>query len=72
MPSNLELAADAQTVVLATVVAGALDEGGDPFESTITIHPLEAIKGPLPKRDLALYGDLGEPVVALADGRRRV
>ena len=55
-PSNLELAAEAPTIVLARVVGGALDEGGDPFESTITIRPLEALKGPLPEGDIALAG----------------
>ena len=43
VPTNLELAADAQAIVLAQVIAGALDEGGDPFASTITIRPLETI-----------------------------
>ena len=38
-PSNLELAADAEAIVLARVVAGALDPAGDPFESTISLHP---------------------------------
>ena len=44
------------SLVLAQVVAGALDPGGDPFRSTITIHPLEALKGPLPEGDIALPG----------------
>lgn len=56
MQSNLELAGEAQTIVLAKVVAGALDEGGDPFKSTITIRPLETLKGPLPEGDIALAG----------------
>lgn len=56
VPTNLELAADAQAIVLAKVVAGALDEGEDPFKSTITIHPLEALKGPLPAGDIKLAG----------------
>ena len=55
-PTNLELAAAAPTIVLARVVAGELDPGGDPFKSTITIHPLEALKGPLPQGDIALAG----------------
>ena len=42
--------------MLAQVIAGALDEGGDPFASTITIRPLETIKGALPKGDIPLYG----------------
>jgi hypothetical protein len=56
VPTNLELAGDAQAIVLARVVAGTLDEEGDPFESTITLHPLEVLKGTLPDGDLALYG----------------
>lgn len=56
IPSNLELVAEAPTIVLARVVAGALDEGGDPFKSTITIRPLEALKGPLPEGDIMLAG----------------
>jgi hypothetical protein len=55
-PTNLELAGEAQAIVLARVVAGALDEGGDPFASTITLHPLEALKGAMPEGDIALYG----------------
>jgi hypothetical protein len=56
VPGNLELAGDAETIVLANVVAGALDPGEDPFESTITLHPLETLKGPLPAGDFPLYG----------------
>ena len=55
-PGNLELVAAAPTIVLAQVVAGNLDPGGDPFKSTITIRPLEALKGPLPDGDIALAG----------------
>ena len=55
-PSNLELATNAPTIVLAQVVAGELDPGGDPFKSTITLRPLEALKGPLPEGDIALAG----------------
>jgi hypothetical protein len=56
VPSNVELAGEAQAIVLARVVAGALDPGEDPFESTITLHPLETLKGALPPGDLPLYG----------------
>jgi len=55
-PSNLELAANAPTIVLAQVVAGELDPGGDPFKSTVTLRPLESLKGPLPEGDIALAG----------------
>jgi hypothetical protein len=56
VPSNLEQVEAAETIVLARVVAGELDPGGDPFASTITIRPLEALKGPLPVGDIALRG----------------
>lgn len=56
VPGNLELVAEAPTIVLAQVVAGALDAGGDPFKSTVTLRPLEALKGPLPEGDIALSG----------------
>lgn len=56
MPSNLELAAAADAILLGKVVAGALDPGGDPFESTVTIRPLEALKGSLPAGDVVLKG----------------
>jgi len=56
VPTNLELAAEADSIVLAQVIAGQLDEGGDPFASTVTIRPLEALKGPLPEGDVVLEG----------------
>ena len=56
VPSNLELAGDAEAIVLAKVVAGELDAGGDPFASTITLHPIEALKGSLPEGEVLLYG----------------
>jgi hypothetical protein len=56
VPSNLELAGDAEAIVLAKVVAGELDPGGDPFTSTITLHPIEALKGSLPEGEVLLYG----------------
>lgn len=56
-PSNLELVEQAETIVLAQVVAGQLDfENEDPFESTVTIRPVAALKGPLPEGDIALKG----------------
>lgn len=56
MPSNLELVAEADAILLGKVVAGELDPDGDPFASTITIRPLAAIKGPLPEGDVTLAG----------------
>lgn len=56
-PGNLELVERAEAIVLAQVVAGQLDlENQDPFESTVTIRPLAALKGPLPASDIALKG----------------
>jgi len=74
VPTNLELVAGAGTIVLAQVVAGQLDEGGDPFESTVTIRPLEALKGPLPEGDIALKGmmlsrDAGQELGMISDPR---
>lgn len=56
MPSNLELVAEADAILLGKVVAGELDPDGDPFASTITIRPLAAINGPLPEGDVTLAG----------------
>ena len=72
--TNLELVAEAEAIVLAQVVAGHLDEGGDPFASTVTIRPLEALKGPLPDGDIALKGmmlsrDAGPELGMLSDPR---
>ncbi len=71
-PGNLELVAGAETIVLARVVAGTLDPGGDPFASTITVRPLAALKGPLPDGDIALRGmmlsrDAGPELGMLSD-----
>jgi len=54
-PSNLELAGAADTIVLAKVMSGRLD-ADNPEASTVTIHPLEAIKGLLPGDDIPLKG----------------
>jgi hypothetical protein len=56
VPTNLELTTQAEAIVLARVTTGALDPGGDPFKSTITLHPLETLKGTLPEGDIALQG----------------
>jgi hypothetical protein len=55
VPSNLELAAAAETIVLARVVEGRLDPEG-PEESTVTIRPLATLKGDPPLGDIALRG----------------
>jgi hypothetical protein len=55
VPSNLELAGQAETIVVARVVDGELD-AQNPEASTVTIRPLAAVKGPLPDGDIALRG----------------
>jgi hypothetical protein len=47
--------------VLGQVTGGALD-AGDPLASTITVHPLAALRGVMPEGDIALAG------MALAEG----
>ena len=66
VPSNLELAGHAETIVLARVVGATDGEGGDPRQATLTIRPLAAIKGDLPQGDIALTG------MSLAQGERAV
>jgi hypothetical protein len=58
VPTNLELAGHAETIVLARVVGAG--------EGTLTIRPLAAIKGELPQGDIALTG------MGLAQGERAV
>ena len=50
-PSNLELAAAADAIVLGQVVDGSAAAGPD---SQVTVHPLAAIKGLLPGQDFPL------------------
>src|SRR5690606_40587597 len=52
MPSNLELVAEADAILLCKVVAGGLAPDGDTYAITITIRPHAAIKGPLPEGDV--------------------
>ncbi|HEY6817107.1 MAG TPA: hypothetical protein VI168_16335 [Croceibacterium sp.] len=73
VPSNLEQVRQAETIVLAQVVAGQLDLANeDPFESTITLRPLAALKGALPAGEIALKGlmlsrDAGPELGMLSD-----
>jgi len=55
VPTNLELAEGAQTILLGRVT-GADAEGEDPIAGTLTIHPLKAIKGTMPDADLHIAG----------------
>jgi len=54
VPTNLELAGHAETIVIARVVGAQADASGE--ASAVVIRPLEAIKGPLPDGDIALQG----------------
>lgn len=54
VPTNLELAADAQLILLGSVTSGEQDDS--PMDSWITIEPIEAIKGALPPGPIAISG----------------
>lgn len=54
-PSNLELAAAAETIVVARVVGGTTSRT-EPGQDTVTIRPLAAVKGSLPEGEIALRG----------------
>ena len=60
VPTNLELAAEADAIVLGQVV-GAAEEGPEGVPQ-ITVHPLAAYKGLLPGQDFPLH------MMALATG----
>ena len=64
VPTNLELAGHAETIVLARVTGQHVDEQGRP--TAVVITPLAAIKGEPPQGDIALAG------MSLADGARGV
>jgi hypothetical protein len=64
MPTNLELAGHAETIVLARVTGQHVDERGRP--TAVVITPLAAIKGELPQGDIAIGGmSLAEGAVAV-------
>lgn len=54
VPTNLELAGHADTIVVARVIGGQQDENGQ--HVALVIRPLAAVKGPLPEGDIALLG----------------
>ena len=54
VPTNLELAADAQLILLGRVSGG--DEAEGPFESAITVEPVEAVKGTMPPAPITIRG----------------
>ncbi|KRA80709.1 hypothetical protein [Altererythrobacter sp. Root672] len=57
VPTNLELARDAEVIVLAQVVGGSMNTA-DPEASTITIRPAATLKGNVPAGDITLRGML--------------
>jgi hypothetical protein len=54
VPTNLELAGHADSIVLARVTGGQQNERGE--HVALVIRPLAAIKGPMPQGDIALLG----------------
>jgi hypothetical protein len=56
VPTNLELARDAQAIVMAKVVGGVWDED-NPFEGNrLTIRPISTLKGAVPEGDIEIAG----------------
>jgi len=64
VPTNLELAGHAETIVIARVTGQQQDERGRP--TAVVITPLTAIKGELPQGEIALTG------MSLAQGESAV
>ena len=54
VPTNLELAGHADSIVIARVVGTHQDESGQ--ATALVIRPLTAVKGPMPQGDIALQG----------------
>lgn len=62
VPTNLELAADANAIILGEVVSALPGGGDDPLLSGIAVRPVAAIKGLLPGENIRISG------MALAPG----
>lgn len=54
VPTNLELAANAELVLLGRVVGEV--EGADPWDGKLLVEPLRAIKGEMPEGTVSLAG----------------
>jgi hypothetical protein len=68
VPTNLELAQQANAIVLGEVVGGGQGTALDPDAATITVHPLAALKGLLPGQNIVLSGmTIAEPDDAAAN-----
>lgn len=64
VPTNLELAADAELIVLARVESGPTDMAFQ--DASLLVTPLEVLKGQLPVgRELKLMGMIAEPRFAV-------
>lgn len=56
VPTNLELAEQANLIVIGEVVSAARARDDDPLSAGITVEPITALKGLLPSGDLVLRG----------------
>ncbi|KPL69389.1 hypothetical protein SZ64_15500 [Erythrobacter sp. SG61-1L] len=62
VPTNLELAGDADLILLGKVTGGSLGMSEGPENTDITVEPIRAIKGDLPGEAITLRGlSLSEP-----------
>jgi hypothetical protein len=64
VPTNLELAGHADSILIARVTGGQQNERGE--HVALVIRPIAAIKGPMPQGDIALPG-----MELARDGQRR-
>src|SRR5690606_6149893 len=58
VPTNLELAADANAIILGEVVGGSLAAAAAPEAAGILVRPIDAIKGLLPTGDIRIDGTM--------------
>ncbi len=58
VPTNLELAADANAIILGQVVGDSAPITDDPESAGIMVRPIDAIKGLLPSGDLRIAGTM--------------
>ena len=70
VPTNLELAADADLVMLGKVEAGATRIEGPDMEMTVT--PIAALKGELPPKPIKLPGMIAEKRFAVLSNPREL
>lgn len=58
VPTNLELAADANAIILGEVVGGSAAPGRDPATAGIRVRPIDAIKGLMPGGEIRIGGTM--------------